>query len=372
MIPSTDSKPAIHRAACGQRSFMQLIRLSFASLLLFGLACASQGVAASDHSLSALFKRVGPAVVIVRTSTREIPALSEGRQVRVAGLGSGVLVDKRGRVITAAHVVQTADAVSVEFPGNVLIYARVIASDAASDVALLQLERVPPGIIPAQLGDSDMAEVGDQVFVVGAPLGIGHTLTVGHLSARRRPNTTYGGIAPTELFQTDTAINQGNSGGPMFNMKGEVIGIVSHIVSRSGGSEGMGFVVTSNMATRLLLDEPSVWNGLDGYLLAGGLAKAFNIPAALRAGLLVQRVAEGSPAEQLGLRGGSLPVRVGDDHLLLGGDIILAVNGIGVDDPGAYENIRRRLIEMRAGGDISVTVLRAGETVELTATVVKP
>ena len=115
----------------------------------------------------------------------------------------------------------------------------------------------------------------------------------------------------------------------MFNLAGEVIGIVSHIVSKSGGSEGLGFVVTSNMARRLLFDEPSVWNGLEGYLLAGDVARAFNIPPR-RTGLLVQRVAENSPAEQLGLRGGSLPARIGDEYLLLGGDVILAVDGIGL------------------------------------------
>ena len=343
-------------------------RLSIARfLLLLGLAWGCAGASASGDSLSAVFKRVGPAVVIVRTSGRLVPARSGERPVSVAGLGSGVLVDTDGKVVTAAHVVQTADAVSVEFPGNVLVNARIIASDAAADVALLQLERVPPGIVPAQLGDSDKAEVGDQVFVVGAPLGISHTLTVGHLSARRKPNATYGGIALTEFFQTDAAINQGNSGGPMFNLDGEVIGIVSHIVSKSGGSEGLGFVVTSNMARRLLIDEPSVWNGLEGYLLAGDLARAFNIPPR-RTGLLVQRVAENSPAEQLGLRGGSLPARIGDEYLLLGGDVILAVDGIGLGDfGGAYENIRRHLIEVRAGGGgFSVTVLRAGETIELT------
>jgi S1-C subfamily serine protease len=261
--------------------------------------------------------------------------------------------------------------VSVEFPGNLLVNARIIAADPAADVALLQLDRVPDGIVPARLGDSDKAEVGDQIFVVGAPLGISHTLTVGYLSARRKPNATFGGIAPTEFFQTDAAINQGNSGGPLFNMKGEVIGIVSHLLSKSGGSEGLGFVVTSNMARRLLFDEPSVWSGLEGYLLAGDVARAFNIPAQ-RVGLLVQRVAEGSLAEQVGLRGGSLPAMIGDEYLVLGGDVILSIDGIGLRDLGAYENIRRRLIEVRAGGSaLRVTVLRAGETIELAGVVSK-
>ena len=344
------------------------IRRSLAAVLVLFILGCSDARAAAD-SLSAVFKRVGPSVVVVRTSGRLVLPRGGGQAVNVAGIGSGVLIDGGGKVVTAAHVVQTADVVGVEFPGNVLVSARVIASDASADVALLQLDRVPAGIVPARLGDSDKAEVGDPVFVVGAPLGISHTLTAGHLSARRRPNATYGGIAPTEFFQTDAAINQGNSGGPMFNLDGEVIGIVSYIVSGSGGSEGLGFVVTSNMARRLLLDEPSVWNGLDGYLLAGDLASAFNLPPR-QSGLLVQRVAKGSPAEELGLRGGTLPVRIGDEHLLVGGDIVLAVDGIALGDPGAYETIRLRLIRVQtSGGALAVMILRGGRTLELSGTV---
>jgi serine protease Do len=167
------------------------------------------------------------------------------------------------------------------------------------------------------------------------------------------------------MFQTDAAINQGNSGGPMFNMRGEVIGIVSHIVSRSGGSDGLGFVVTSNMARQLLFTEPSVWSGVEGYLLKGDLARAFNIPAPGVA-LLVQRVATGSPAERLGIRGGSLLAAIGEDELVLGGDAILAVEGITLGSGNAYENIRRRLSAIAPGGSIRVAVLRRGEVVELT------
>ena len=118
--------------------------------------------------------------------------------------------------------------------------------------------------------------------MVGAPLGITHTLTVGHLSARHKPNATFSGMLTAEFFQTDAAINRGNSGGPMFNLKGEVIGIVSYNLSQGGGSDGLGFAVTSNMTRRLLLDEPSVWSGLDGYLLTGEAARAFNLPVGLR------------------------------------------------------------------------------------------
>lgn len=332
-----------------------------AALIALGTAPAHAGPSAASGSVSQLFKRVGPAVVVIRTSERiaaAIPGQPFGTVTSVGTVGSGVLVSADGKVVTAAHVVQTADSVDVEFAGGMVIKARIVASDAAADVALLQLERVPPNVAPARFGNSDKTEVGDQVFIVGAPRGITHTLTVGHVSARRESQSTFAGLVSTELFQTDAAINRGNSGGPMFNMNGEVIGIVSHIISVSGGSEGLGFVVTSNMARRLLLEERSVWHGLDGYLLTGELARAFNLPTA---GLLVQRVAHGSPAERLGLRGGRYSLALGDEQVLIGGDVILAVQGIALAETDAYERIRRRLLEVRAnGGLMHLSVMRDG------------
>jgi S1-C subfamily serine protease len=319
------------------------------------------------QSLSKLFKQVSGAVAVVRirehASLRGVDDPTE-RTATINGIGSGVLISADGKVVTAAHVVQLADAVSVEFPGSAPVSARVLVSDPAADVALLQLDSVPPGVTPVRLGDSDRAEVGDQVFVIGAPLGISRTLTVGHLSARRSPREAIGSLAMTELFQTDAAINRGNSGGPLFSMDGEVIGVVSHIVSNSGGSGGLGFAVTSNMARQMLLEEPTLWSGLEGFLLSDDLARAFNLPVS--AGLLVQRVADGSPAQRLGIRGGSLPMRLGEDSLLLGGDVILAVVGIQMSEPAAREKIRQRIVDFRGSGrPLQITVLRGGQTVQL-------
>jgi len=131
---------------------------------------------------------------------------------------------------------------------------------------------------------------------------------VGHVGGRRRPTARYGWFSLAEFVQTDAAINPGNSGGPMFNMTGEVIGIVSNIITRSGGFEGLGFVVASNTARRLPLDRPSFWTGLQGYPVHGPLARALNVPQPV--GLLVQRVAEGSPAAQMGLRGGTIKATI--------------------------------------------------------------
>jgi serine protease Do len=334
-------------------------------MLILGALLSAATVNA--ESLSEVFKRVDDAVVVVHTSERMVTPDSNRTPVGMKGIGSGVLVEG-GKVLTAAHVVQTADAVAVEFPGEVRIRARVIASDPAADLALLQLERVPTDATTAKLGNSDKAEVGDQVFVVGAPFGISHTLTVGHVSARRKSNITSAGMVETELFQTDAAINRGNSGGPMFNMSGEVIGIVSHIVSTTGGSEGLGFVVTSNVARDLLFDRPSGWSGIEGYLLRGDLGRAFNIPAP-GVGLLVQRVAAGSPAERLGVRGGSVTAQIEEDELVIGGDILLTVQGVALGGADAYENIRRRLSAIPPGGSLRLAVLRRGEVVELSGTV---
>ena len=338
------------------------------ALTWLGTAPAYAATPSATGSLSQVFKRVGPAVVVIRTSEHAALVRSgapSGTVMSVAGVGSGVLVSADGKVVTAAHVVQTVDTVNVEFTGGTVVKARIVASDIAADVALLQLERVPPNIPPARFGDSDKAEVGDQVFIIGAPFGISHTLTVGHVRARRQPKSTSAGLVATELFQTDAAINRGNSGGPMFDMNGDVVGIVSHIVSVSGGSQGLGFVVTSNMARRLLLEERSVWHGLDGYLLTGELAHALNLPTA---GLLVQRVARGSPAEQLGLRGGRYGIAIGDEQLLIGGDVIIAVEGISLAEPDASERVRRRLLDMRtSGGVMRLNLMRDGVFTKLIA-----
>jgi S1-C subfamily serine protease len=232
-------------------------------------------------------------------------------------------------------------------------------------VALLQLEKAPKAPFVAKIGDSDAVEIGSPVFVVGAPLGASHTLTVGYISARRRPNSTLGGMSRTEYFQTDAAINQGNSGGPLFNMHGEVIGIVSHILSHSGGSEGLGFAVTSRVA-RQLLEQKSFWSGLGGYMLSGEMAQVFNLPPP-GVGLLVQRVAAGSPANRLGLKGGTTRASIGDDEIVVGGDIILSVLGISLAEPSALTIIRQKITELGATDVVPVTVLRGGKVITLTA-----
>jgi serine protease Do len=330
------------------------------TLVLLALACWPAWPAEAQ-SVGPIFRRVNPSVVIIRAHWKEVAG--SGQEARVSDVGSGVLISAGGQVITAAHVVQTADEIVVEFLGGERVGARVIASEPEADVSLLQLDRLPAKVTVATFGNSDRAEVGDQVFIIGAPYGIAHTLSVGYITARHKPNTVYSEMALAEFFQTDAAINPGNSGGPMFNMAGEVIGVASHNISKSGGSEGLGFVVTINMARRLLLEKRSFWSGMSGIVVTNRLAQALNLPQPV--GLMVQQVAAGSPAAQIGLRPGTIPATVDGRALLLGGDIILAVHGKRIGSE-SYEALQERLGRLPAGSLIAVVVLRDGHEVTLT------
>lgn len=332
----------------------------FILLLLPVMGCSMMPAPqAQADTLTHVFKRVDASVVVIETEHRQVLTGPNEQYADLAGMGSGVLISRDGKVITAAHLVQTADTILVKFKDGQVFPAKVLSSDQAADLALLQLKKSPVRTVVARLGDSDTVEVGDQVFVVGAPLGMSHTLTVGHISARRTMDMMYGGMSQAELLQTDAAINQGNSGGPLFNMRGEVMGIVSHIISKTGGYEGLGFVVTSNLARKLLLERNPAWAGLQAFFLKGDLAKAFNLPQ--EAGLLVQRVAQNSPAERLGLRPGTLAAVLEGQKLVIGGDVILEALGVQiVPEGGKYRIIRDRLARLRSGDRISVTVLREG------------
>jgi S1-C subfamily serine protease len=145
----------------------------------------------------------------------------------------------------------------------------------------------------------------------------------------------------------------------MFSLSGEVIGVVSHMLSRSGGYEGLGFVVSSNMARRLLLEEKSVWTGMEGYELSGDLARALNVPQPV--GILVQRIAENSPAAKMGLKAGKLKSRVEDRELILGGDIILEVQGINLSEDDSLERLRKMLQGVGPGEEIAIIVWRNGQ-----------
>lgn len=338
------------------------MRTLFFQLLITAIMIVTASVATAQ-SVKKVFKDVNASVVVIHTKQKGLPAASYPKPTVVQGLGSGVLISADGKAITSEHSVKTADEIIVEFMDGELFTATVVAAEPAGDVALLQLDKKPMKSTVAALGNSDQMEVGDQIFVIGAPYGVSHMLTVGHISARHTQRGTIGEMFRPEFFLTDAAVNQGNSGSPVFNMKGEVIGIVSSSISKSGGFEGVGFVATSNMARWALLERKSFWSGLDGFLLTGELASMFNLPQS--SGMLVEQVAENSPAALLGLRGGTTKAAIGDRVFLIGGDIILSVDGISLADGDFYETIRARLSQMQEHDTLTMKVLRFGKVVEL-------
>jgi serine protease Do len=341
---------------------MRSAAISVVSVLLL---CAGATLQAQDFSKQ--FRQADPSVVVIMTQEKTPVLTREGvRHTRAKGIGTGVIISADGLILTAAHVVDTADKIKVMLKDERKRSAHVIASVGTADLALIQMEDAPADLTFVPLGDSSKIDIGEQVFVIGTPYGLDHTLTVGYLSGRRiMQNTPYGDI---EFLQTDAAINQGNSGGPLFSRKGKLIGIVSHIKSQSGGNEGLGFAASSNMARALLVEDPPVWLGADFLLLNEELAGAFN--AGQKHGMLVQKVSPDSIADRLGINPGLIPAKIGGTEVLLGGDIITAINGNEVH--GTQQGMQQLIRDFRRvqpGDRLVIRVIRRGEEVELSAVV---
>ena len=336
-------------------------------LLIMTAALAAAPLPALGQTVRDVFDKVSPSVVLIRGRGREVAAGGRGLEY-ITEIGSGVVVSGDGSVITAAHVVQAMDEITVELLDGRTAPAHVVASEPAADLALLRVDAQLPSLVSAPLGDSDTVRVGDQVIIVGSPYGLRRSLSVGWISARHPRNTVYRAMPLAEFFQTTATINRGNSGGPMFDLAGRVIGIVSHNISKSGGSEGLGFVVTSNSARQLLFEAKTFWTGVEGQIVGGELAEILNVPQP--AGFLVRTVAKGSPAWNAGIQGGDRVARINGEDIVVRGDIILAVGGVPFG-PGELimQQIRERMERAKSGDALPVKILRAGRVIELTTRV---
>jgi serine protease Do len=335
------------------------------AIILVASILLSLPAAAASQTPGEVFHKVTPSVVVIHAKGSEVT--SRGHE-HFLETGSGVLVSSDGKVMTAAHVVHGMHEINVEFLGGETVPARVVSSEQAADLSLLQLDRVPAGARPAKMANSDTVEVGDPVYIVGAPYGLSYSLSMGIISARWAPDTVYRTMPLAEFFQTNATINTGNSGGPMFNAAGEVIGIVSHNISKGGGSEGLGFVVTMNTAKRLLLQRRLFYSGLEGEFLSDNLADLLNVPNN-KGGFLVTSVAKGSMADKAGLRGGTRVIPFDGQQVVVGGDIILSINGVPEDSVANVNKSRDLLAHLKSGEAFKVTILRAGRILDLTGVI---
>ncbi len=291
--------------------------------ILFYAVFISSITASNAQEIASLYKQVNKSVVTIITESK---LLNDSHQmISDEGIGSGVLISNEGEILTAAHVVDNAENITVKFLNGEEIHAKVIKSAPVADIALLKLSWMPKEYEIAKIGNSDSVSVGEQIIILGAPYGIEHSLSVGYISGKHKQETRTSGFVLNEYFQTDASINQGNSGGPMFNLQGEVIGISSYIITESGGFQGLGFAATSNLAKKLVIDGNRRWTGISGFILDKKLAWILNVP--IDGGVLVESVVRFSPADFAGIKGGFTNIDIDGEHLIGGGDVILSVNG---------------------------------------------
>ena len=246
------------------------------TVLLAGIILLAQQITAQN--LADLFEQNKRSVVTVYTSESVNTGTGDPRTFTDnMGLGSGVLV-RENIVLTAAHVVGNAEEIMVQFFDGETISARTTRISRIADVALITLDKPPVDPLVAVIGNSDETRIGEEVFVVGAPMGLPYSLSRGVISGRHSEEKLTSEGLMLEFFQTDAAINTGNSGGPMFNYQGEVVGIVSSILSRSGGFEGIGFAATSEIARSMLLSRSSKYFGVEAIILPYEMTRILNVP----------------------------------------------------------------------------------------------
>ena len=326
-------------------------------------AQAAPAYDAEEQNNIAVYKRVLPSVVNI-TSTTLVFNFFYGT-VPQQGQGSGFILDKAGHVLTNYHVVANANrGIEVMLSNKRRYSAKVIGTDRVHDLALLQIDA--PNLEPVILADSSGLSVGQKVYAIGNPFGLSGTMTRGIISSIRSIKGSEG--SPIEdAIQTDAAINPGNSGGPLLNSHGEVIGINTMIASNGADqSSGIGFAIPINTAKAVLADltrygrvkRPSL--GIVSYAIGPDLASQMGL--AVDSGVLVQKVVPGGAAERAGIRGGTQQAYVGNTPILLGGDLIVAIDGQEVGDP---QEINALMDKHQAGDTISVTLYRGRKQMTL-------
>jgi S1-C subfamily serine protease len=323
----------------------------------------SAGLGADEVNNIEVYKAAKDSVVYITSTVYQQTFFYE---IPVRELGSGFIINPEGQILTNFHVVSGSSAVEVTLPDQSRYKADVLMRNRQNDLALIKINpRKKLTALP--LGDSDRLQVGQKVLAIGNPFGLAGTLTTGVVSALGRP--VRGENQELEgMIQTDAAINQGNSGGPLLDSQGNVIGINTVIIAPNGGGNvGIGFAMPVNRAKALLDDfragRKPARLGVSTVYIAGDLAQALQLPTS--GGLLIQEVVRGSAAQSGGLRGGRELVRYGNQRLAVGGDFITGVEGRPVTEPDA---LIRAIQRKHAGDELELTLYRNGRNVTVKVT----
>ena len=320
---------------------------------LFGAEAGSCGA----KPVPELYKETSPAVVFI--SSVGIDPFKITDRV-TSSIGSGFFFDPKGLILTNSHVVYRRRAITVTLDDGKTLPAKLLGADPILDLAVLRVsapDAAPPAL---NLGNSDKAQVGDEVFAIGNPLGLDQTLTRGIISGLNRllPDTPTSRMLP--FIQTDAAINLGNSGGPLLNRCGEVVGVITAVLP---DAQNLGFAIPINLAKKFvpqLIENGRVirpWLGFSGRVVDKGIKELLRAP--LVDGYLVETIEPGSPAENEGLRGGTFPLKVAGDEYLLGGDIVTHLNDRELSDPDKVSDLFNAL---KVGDRVRLRIFREGET----------
>ena len=323
-----------------------------------------------------IYRRDAPGVVVITaTQTQQVPQtfFTPPSTQSVKSLGSGFVIDRRGDILTNDHVVAGAKTLRVGFSGGSTYPAKVVGADPSTDLAVVRVQAPATALHPIAFDDSAKAQVGDQVYAIGNPFGLDRTMTAGIISATGRDLRALNDLTIANAIQTDAPINHGNSGGPLLDVHGRVIGVNSQIEGGTvDANVGVGFAISSDTAqsvARQLIAHGSIahgWLGVEVQTVDPSVARIVHLPAR---GVLVARVTAGSPAAKAGLKGGSHQVTVDGVSTLLGGDTIVAVDGSPVRSATQLgDAISRR----KPGDKVTLQTVRAGTTRTVQVTLGSP
>jgi S1-C subfamily serine protease len=331
------------------------------------VAANQQPVASGGRmTIGEIYKRAAPGVVQITSLTHAAPSAFFGSQFAepVRALGSGFVLDRAGHIVTNYHVIEAASDIKVGFSNRDTMKAKLVGSDPSTDLAVLRVQAPANALTPLPLGDSDRVEVGDQVVAIGNPFGLDRTVTFGIISAIQRFITAPNQYTIDHVLQTDASINRGNSGGPLLNTSGQVIGVNTKIATGdpgggATGNVGIGFAVPSNTVKTVvaqLLRTGKVdhaYLGIVPQAITPTLARTYKLP--VRSGILVQNVTPRSGAARAGLRGGRSPVVVAGETYVLGGDIIVAFDGKKI---ASIEELRAAVAAHKSGDRVKLQIYR--------------
>jgi S1-C subfamily serine protease len=316
-------------------------------------------------TINEIYDRDGPGVVFIRAETVRRVQSPFGlfpQRERGEATGSGFVIDEDGHILTNAHVVQGASKIDVRFSDEKTEQAKLIGRDPSNDLALLKVEAGKDQLKPLTRGDSSKVEVGDSVVAIGNPFGLDRTVTTGIVSALQRQLEAPNGFQISNVIQTDAAINPGNSGGPLIDARGSVIGINSQIATAGGrGNIGIGFAVPINKAKEIVSELKKsgrvrhAFLGVTGVSITSTLSERLNLPTGR--GVLVQETT--GPAERAGVKAGDTQVNIGGQDLVLGGDVIVEIEGKRVE---SMNDVIELVDSKKPGDKVSLKLLRGSKS----------